>query len=88
MTTLIDVTAEDTGASEAATAATLKAALKFICRSVARGNTVQLENFGTFKAVHLSDKEQRNPQAGDPVNEVGVVEFLPAEAFRKLVNHR
>jgi DNA-binding protein HU-beta len=87
-TSLINLTAEETGQSKAQTAATLEAALKIICGSVAGGEAVRLPDFGTFEVRHISDKNQRNPQAGDPADDVMVVRFLPAEAFRKKVNHR
>ena len=88
MTSLINLTAEETGQTKAQTAATLKAALNIIRGSVASDEAVRLPDFGTFEARHRSDKNQRNPQAGDPIDDVMVVRFLPAEAFRKAVNHR
>ena len=87
-TSLIYLTAEETGQTRAQTEATLNAALKIICGTVASGEAVRLPDFGTFEARHISDKNQRNPQAGDPIDHVMVVKFLPAEAFRKAVNHR
>jgi DNA-binding protein HU-beta len=87
-TSLINLTAEETGQTKAQTEATLEAALEIISQTVASGKPVILPDFGTFKVLHISDKDERNPQAGDPVNDVRVVKFLPAEAFRKQVNHR
>jgi DNA-binding protein HU-beta len=87
-TQLINLTAEETGQTKAQTAATLEAALKIISGCVASGEAVRLPDFGTFEARHISDKNQRNPQAGDPIDDVMVVRFLAAEAFRKAVNHR
>jgi DNA-binding protein HU-beta len=87
-TRLIDLTAEETRQTKEQTAATLKAALKIICGTVASGEAVRLPDFGTFETRFISDKDQRNPQAGDPIDDVRVVKFSPAEAFRKEVNHR
>ena len=87
-TSLINLTAEETGQTKEQTEATLKAAFAIIRGSVASGKPVRLPDFGTFEARHISDKNQRNPQAGDPIDDVMVVKFLPAEAFRKAVNHR
>jgi nucleoid DNA-binding protein len=87
-TSLINLIAEETGQSEAQTEATVKAALKIICRTVASGKPVILPDFGTFQARHIFDRDEINPEAGDPVTDVKVVKFLPAEAFRKKVNHR
>jgi nucleoid DNA-binding protein len=88
ITSLVNLTAEETGQTKAQTEATVKAALKIISGVVARGEAVRLSDFGTFEARHISDRNERNPQAGDPIDDVRVVKFLPAEAFRKEVNHR
>lgn len=87
-TSLINLTAEETGQTKAQTEATLKAALKIICGTVASGEAVQLTEIGTFETRHISDRDERNPQAGDPINDVRVVKFSPAEEFWKAVNHR
>jgi DNA-binding protein HU-beta len=87
-TSLINLIAEETGQTKAQAEATVKAALKIIRGSVASGEAVRLPDFGTFEARQISDRDERNPQAGDPINDVRVVKFLPAEAFRKEVNHR
>jgi nucleoid DNA-binding protein len=87
-TSLVNLTAEETGYTEEETAATLNAALKIICGAVASGKAVRLPDFGTFESRHISDRNERNPQAGDPVNDVRIIKFLPSEAFRKEVNHR
>jgi nucleoid DNA-binding protein len=87
-TSLICLTAEETGQTQAQTEATVKAVFKIICGTVASGEAVRLPDFGTFEARHLSDKNERNPQAGDPIDDVMVVKFLPASAFRAAVNGR
>jgi nucleoid DNA-binding protein len=85
---LVNLIAEVTGQTTEQTEATVKAALNIIRGSVASGEPVRLPDFGTFEARRISDRDQRNPQAGAPINDVRVVEFSPAEAFRKEVNHR
>jgi len=85
-TSLICLTAEETGLTQAQTEATLKAMFKIIRGTVASGEAVRLPDFGTFEARRISDKNERNPQAGDPVDDVRVVKFLPAEAFWQEVN--
>lgn len=87
-TSLANLIAEETGQTIQQTKATVEAAFKIIRGSVASGEAVRLPDFGTFEARNISDRNERNPQAGDPVNDVKVVKFLPAEAFRKEVNHR
>jgi len=89
---LIDLTAAETGLSKPSTEATLNAALKIIRGAVASRRVVILPDFGKFETRHIFDKDfktyEENPQAGDPIDDVIVVKFLPAEAFRKEVNHR
>ena len=87
-TSLINLTAEETGQTKAQTEATLKAAFKIICGTVASGEAVRLPDFGTFEARQISDRDERNPQAGDPLSDVRVVKFFPAKSFRAEVNHR
>jgi nucleoid DNA-binding protein len=88
-TGLVNLTAEETGQTKAQTEATVKAALNIIRGVVASGEAVRLSDFGTFESRHISDKKnERNPQAGDPINDVRVVRFSPAEAFRKEINNR
>ena len=87
-TSLINLIAEETGLSRKQTEATVNATLKIIRGTLASGTPVILPDFGTFKARHVFDRDEINPEAGDPVSDVRVVKFLPAEAFRKEVNHR
>jgi nucleoid DNA-binding protein len=87
-TMMVNLIVEQTGQTREQTEATVKAALNIIRGSVASGEPVRLPDFGTFEASNISDRNQRNPQAGDPVDDVRVVKFSPAEAFRKEVNHR
>jgi len=85
-TILVNLTAEQTGQSKAQTEATLNAALKIICESVASDDPVRLRDFGTFEFLHISNRDERNPQGGDSVDYVKVIKFSPAEAFQKEVN--
>jgi len=86
-TSLINLTAEETGQSKAQTEATVNAALRIIRASVASGETVRLPDFGTFDSHQRFHGRRRNPQ-GDPIDKVRVVRFLPTEAFRKEVDRR
>jgi nucleoid DNA-binding protein len=87
-TILINLIAEQTGQTKKQTQATVKTAFKIIRGSVASGEAVRLPDLGTFEARHISDRDKSNPQAGDPIDDVRVIRFLPAQAFRKEVNHR
>lgn len=83
---LVILTAGNTGQTKEQTEATLTIAFDIIRESVARGEQVRLPDFGTFESHNISDRNERNPQAGDPIDDVRVIRFLPAEAFRKSVN--
>jgi DNA-binding protein HU-beta len=85
-TSLINLIVEDTGQSEAQVVVTVNAALKIIRGTVASGEAVRLPDFGTFEVRRINGEAERNPQARDPIDNVRVVKFLPAEAFRKEVN--
>lgn len=74
MTQLIKLAADDIGLEKVAVRATLTAAFKIIRGAVASGETVELPDFGTFKASHT------------PGIDIRVVRFIPAESFRKEVN--
>ena len=87
-TQLINLTAEETGQTKVQTEATLNAALKIICGTVASGEAVRLTDFGIFKTRYVFDKDEPNSEAGDPVSDVYLVKFLPAESFRAKVNNR
>jgi DNA-binding protein HU-beta len=85
---LVNLVAEETGQTKKQAEATLEAAFNIIRGCVASGEAVRLSDFGTFEARRISDRDERNPQAGDPIDDVRVVRFSPAESFRKEVNHR
>jgi DNA-binding protein HU-beta len=85
-TSLINLTAEETGQTKEQTEATVKAALNIIRGSVASGEPVRLPDFGTFETRRISGRAERDPQARYAIDNVRVVKFLPAEAFRKEVN--
>ena len=85
-TSLINLTAEETGQTKEQTEATLNAALKIIRGTVASGEAVRLPDFGTFETHRISGRAERDPQARYQIDNVRVVKFLSAEAFRKDVN--
>ena len=87
-TSLVNLTAEETGQTKEQTEATVKAALKIISGVVASGEAVRLREFETFEARWRTAREGRNLQTGDTVDipAARVVKFLPAKAFREAVN--
>jgi DNA-binding protein HU-beta len=85
-TIMVNLIAEQTGQTKEQTEATVKAALNIIRGSVTSGEPVRLPDFGTFEARRISGRAERDPQARSEIDNVRVVKFLPAEAFRKEVN--
>jgi|GEM_PF-2237749 len=85
---LVNLISEDIGLTKVETESVLKSAFTIIRGIVASGEAARLPEFGTFYTCHISDIDERNPQAGDPIDDVRVVRFLPTEAFRKEVNHQ
>jgi DNA-binding protein HU-beta len=87
-TSLINLTAEETGQTKEQTEVTVKAALKIICGVVASGEAVRLHDFGTFEARCRSAREGRNLQTGEKIDipAARVAKFSPAKAFREAVN--
>jgi DNA-binding protein HU-beta len=87
-TSIINLTAEETGQTKEQTEATVKAALKIIRGVVASGEAVRLREFGTFEARWRSAREGRNPDTGDKIDipATRVARFSPAKAFREAVN--
>jgi nucleoid DNA-binding protein len=73
---LVTLTAGNTRQTREQTENTLTLAFDIIRRAVARGETVRLSDFGTFEAR----------LGRDPINDVKVVEFTPAEAFSEEIN--
>ena len=86
-TSLVNLTAEETGQTKAQTEATVKAALKIIRGVVASGEAVRLHEFGTFEASWRTAREGRNPQTGEAMQipAARVAKFWPAKAFKEQV---
>ena len=85
---LASLTAEETGLPKPETEATLRVALKIIAEVVASGESVRLEEFGTFCSQVRSIREGRNPKNGESVYIPApiTVAFFAGKAFREAVN--
>ncbi len=62
--------------------------IQTISDSLAKGDTVTLVGFGTFKAVKRDARTGRNPQTGKPINikAKNVPKFAPGKALKDAVN--
>ena len=61
---LIDVAATEADISKAAAGKALDAILAAVVKAVAKGDTVTLVGFGTFKSSKRAARTGRNPQTG------------------------
>ncbi len=64
---LIDVAATEADISKAAAGRALDAILNAVVKAVAKGDSVTLVGFGTFKASKRAARTGRNPQTGKEI---------------------
>jgi DNA-binding protein HU-beta len=64
---LIDVAATEADISKAAAGRALDAILAAVVKSVAKGDSVTLVGFGTFKSSKRAARTGRNPQTGKEI---------------------
>lgn len=79
--------ADDTGIKQIEVKKVLQKALDDIIESLARGETVELRNFGIFKVKTRKGRIGRNPRTGDsvPIPEKKVVTFKPGLIMKERV---
>lgn len=85
---IIDAISSTTGASKAATGATLDAILHAVTETVTRGKVVQLIGFGTFATGARAARTGRNPATGAEIQIAAAktVKFSAGKAFKDAVN--
>jgi DNA-binding protein HU-beta len=84
-TSLVNLTAEETGQTNAQTEATIKAALEIICGVVASGEAVRLKGFGTFETKWHPPTEEQSPLETLLIPSTKIATFSPAKAFNDLL---
>ena len=79
--------ADDTGIKQIEVKKVLQKALDDIIESLARGETVELRNFGIFKVKTRKGRIGRNPRTGEsvPIPEKKVVTFKPGLVMKERV---
>lgn len=84
---LIDAVAIQTRQSKSDVDETLNALLDTIIDAVARGESVTLMGFGTFKPAHRAAREGRNPATGKSITIAAttVPKFVPGATFKTKV---
>lgn len=78
---------DDTGVKQVEVRKVLQKALDDIIESLARGETVELRNFGVFKVRTRKGRMGRNPRTGEAVSipERKIVNFKPGMVMKKRV---
>lgn len=84
---LVDFVASKTGLTKKAAQDALEAFMEAVMSSVAKGDSVTLTGFGTYKASNRAARNGRNPQTGEvikiPARTVPV--FRPGKEFKDKV---
>jgi nucleoid DNA-binding protein len=79
--------ADDTGIKQVVVKKIIQSTLDEITEILARGETIELRNFGVFKVKSRKARTGRNPRTGDtvPVPPKKVVVFKPGMVMKKKV---
>ncbi|EXI69294.1 MAG: DNA-binding protein HU [Candidatus Accumulibacter adjunctus] len=87
---MIDAIATRSELSKAASAKALDAVLETIIDAVARGDTVTLVGFGSFKASERAAREGKNPKSGAKIviPQTTVPKFAAGAGFKARVASR
>ncbi|AOJ79206.1 DNA-binding protein (plasmid) [Burkholderia savannae] len=86
---LIDLIAQDTEDSKAATERFLDSMIRHIQSAVVAGDKVRLKGFGTFEKAIVTARTGRNPRTGEAVAipQFHRAKFTPGVQFKKLVKN-
>jgi DNA-binding protein HU-beta len=84
---LVEITAKEADISKAAAEKALSAAMGAIVKAVAKGDTVTLVGFGTFKSSKRAARVGRNPQTGKELKIAAttVPRFTAGASFKSAV---
>jgi DNA-binding protein HU-beta len=85
---LIDVVADVTGYSKAATDEAIDAVLRAVTGALGAGEAVQLTGFGSFSVGQRAARTGRNPSTGAEIQIAAAksVKFVAGKAFKNAVN--
>jgi DNA-binding protein HU-beta len=84
---LIEVAAKSADISKAAAERALSAMMEAIVKAVAKGDTVTLVGFGTFKSSKRAARTGKNPKTGEPLKIAAttVPKFTAGAGFKTAV---
>lgn len=85
---LVEAIAKEAGLTKADANRALDATLGAIKKALAKGDSVPLVGFGTFKTAKRAAREGRNPRTGETVKIAArtAVTFKPGTALKDAVN--
>jgi DNA-binding protein HU-beta len=85
---MIEVAAKEAGISKAAAGKALDAMISAVVKAVAKGDTVTLVGFGTFKSSKRAARTGRNPQTGKEIKIAAttVPRFTAGAGFKAAVS--
>ncbi len=85
---LIEILSAQTGLSKVAVGGVVDALTTTVVETIAKGDTVTLVGFGTFKTSPRSAREGRNPKTGEKIKIPASVapRFVASGAFKEQVN--
>ena len=86
---IVESISDATGLTRAEVSTVFEGVLKMIEGELARGGTVELRRFGTFKCVRRAARKAVNPRTGQPVNVAArtVPTFKPSPKLREAVKN-
>ena len=84
---VIDV-AERLGFTQNEVAGVVQTTLDSILEALARGDRLEIRNFGVFETKRRNARTGRNPRTGDavPIQRKRVVSFKPGKAIKEMVD--
>jgi len=87
-TELVSAIAAEAGLTKVQAHAALDAALSAVTGAMAKGDTVTLIGFGTFKVSERAARTGRNPQTGKEINIAAskLPRFVAGKALKESVN--
>ena len=86
-TEVVERVMAQTGVTRSQANLALSAVVDTVVDAVAKGDSVQLVGFGTFKASHRAERQGRNPKTGEPMVIAASTQpkFTPGSAFKEAV---
>ena len=84
---LVEVAAQEAGITKAAADKALSAMVAAVVKTVAKGESVTLVGFGTFKSAKRAARTGKNPKTGEPLKiaAVTVPKFAAGATFKTAV---